>query len=322
MDKEKKIKIILASVFGLLLLFVVYLFMGAGGGDTQREVSARAVDSTEVTIEDIMAREAQAPLGGYASPEPSLPQSTQPSQEPYEDSEEIARLQEQLRANQQRITTTPSTPPPSTPEPRQSNEAQTTETPSVASVNQASSSTQTDLAQTGQTGAVSEATPVAEEAKPQKRSRFNSGIKSKQGNIKVVVLGDQELSNGATLKLVLAQSITLEGTTIPKGTALYGVVRNGAERLQVLVQSITYRDKVYPLRLQAYDRDGLQGINVPEAIPSDNASAKEVAEEVAQRSGLLSGAVGTVVNTATGIFRKRGSSNTIIIKSNYQLTLR
>lgn len=323
MDKEKKIKIILASVFGLLLLFVVYLFMGAGGGDAQHEVSARAIDSSEVTIEDIMAQEAQAPRGGYASPEPSLPASPQPSQEEYEDSEEIARLQEQLRANQQRINAgnvASATPPQASPRgASRTDEALPTEATSIASVDRAASSPQIDLSLEG---ASSEATAVASEEKPQKRSRFNSGLKSKQSSIKVVVLGDQELKNSSTLKLVLAQSITLEGTTIPKGTALYGVVRSGAERIQVVIQSISFKDRVFPLNLQAYDRDGLQGINVPEVSAGDNTSAKEVAEEVAQRSGLLSGAVGTVVNTATGIFRKRGSANTIIIKSNYQLTLR
>ena len=108
MDQAKKIKIILVSVFSLLLLGVVYLFIRNGSnGDKPNEVSARAIDSAEVSINDIMAQNDKAPLGGYTpTPEPSLtsenPISTsQPIAEnsEYESSEDIAKLQQQLREN-------------------------------------------------------------------------------------------------------------------------------------------------------------------------------------------------------------------------------
>lgn len=141
------------------------------------------------------------------------------------------------------------------------------------------------------------------------------------GGIKVIVLGEQELKNDSPLKLVLAQSVTLEWTTIPKGTALYGIVHTANGRMLVNVSTIQYRDRSFAVSLSAYDRDGLKGINV--GVPeSTDTSVQEVAEEAAQRTGIISGAVGAVAGTISGIFRRKGSSNTIIIKSNYQLSLR
>lgn len=67
MDQEKKIKIILGSVFALLLLGVLYLFFNRGGASSsEEEVSARAIDSAEVSISDIMQH-------GATSPESMLP---------------------------------------------------------------------------------------------------------------------------------------------------------------------------------------------------------------------------------------------------------
>ena len=96
MDQEKKIKIILGSVFALLLLGVLYLFFNRGGASSsEEEVSARAIDSAEVSISDIMQHGAASPRE-YASyrPEdteaPLTAEAIAPDQSPYENSEDIA----------------------------------------------------------------------------------------------------------------------------------------------------------------------------------------------------------------------------------------
>lgn len=326
MDQEKKIKIILGSVFALLLLGVLYLFLNRGGASSsaEEEVSARAIDSAEVSISDIMQHGASSPRE-YASyrPEdteaPLTAEAIAPDQSPYENSEDIAKLQEQLRKNMQTQTQVYTQPreqssyrqeapaqtyAPSIPQPQPSS-------PRIQAQPQTKEDRLADLP--------TEATNIPEA--PQSRSRFNSGMRTGTGGIKVIVLGEQELKNDSPLKLVLAQSVTLEGTTIPKGTALYGIVHTANGRMLVNVSTIQYRDRSFAVSLSAYDRDGLKGINV--GVPENtDTSVQEVAEEAAQRTGIISGAVGAVAGTISGIFRRKGSSNTIIIKSNYQLSLR
>ena len=327
MDQEKKIKIILGSGFALLLLGVLYLFFNRGGASSseeEEEVSARAIDSAEVSISDIMQHGTTSPRE-YASyhPEdteaPLTAEAIAPDQSPYENSENIAKLQEQLRKNMQAQTQVYTQPrpqssyrqeapdptyEPSIPQPR-------TRSPRIQAQPQTKEDRQADLP--------TEATNIPEA--PQSHSRFNSGMRTGTGGIKVIVLGEQELKNDSPLKLVLAQSVTLEGTNIPKGTALYGIVHTANGRMLVNVSTIQYRDRSFAVSLSAYDRDGLKGINV--GVPeSTDTSVQEVAEEAAQRTGIISGAVGAVAGTISGIFRRKGSSNTIIIKSNYQLSLR
>lgn len=326
MDQEKKIKIILGSVFALLLLGVLYLFFNRGGASSseEEEVSARAIDSAEVSISDIMQHGAASPkeYASYRPEDTEVPLTAEaivPDQSPYENSEDIAKLQEQLRKNMQTQTqvyaqtrkqspyrqeATPQTYEPSIPQPR-------TSSPRIQAQPQTKEDRAYDL--------LTEATNIPEA--PQSRSRFNSGMRTGTGGIKVIVLGEQELKNDSPLKLVLAQSVTLEGTTIPKGTALYGIVHTANGRMLVNVSTIQYRDRSFAVSLSAYDRDGLKGINV--GVPENtDTSVQEVAEEAAQRTGIISGAVGAVAGTISGIFRRKGSSNTIIIKSNYQLSLR
>ena len=323
MDQAKKIKIILVSVFSLLLLGVVYLFIRNGSnGDKPNEVSARAIDSAEVSINDIMAQNDKAPLGGYTpTPEPSLtsenPISTsQPIAEnsEYESSEDIAKLQQQLRENMRTRrdentqsgyyeSSKPSYQPVAKGAPRVSES--TSMLPSAMEEKSSSSNVEESI----------------EEQEPPKRSRFNSGLQSKTKEIKVLVLGEQELRNDAPLKMVLAQSINLEGVSIPKGTALYGIIHSSNGRMNVSVSSIRYRERSFSVSLNVYDRDGLKGINIQDPGQGDN-TVQEVAEDVAQRTGIISGAVGTITSTISGIFRRKGSSSTIIIKSNYQLALR
>lgn len=326
MDQEKKIKIILGSVFALLLLGVLYLFFNRGGASSseEEEVSARAIDSAEISISDIMQYGSASPRE-YASyrPEdtesPLTAEAIAPDPSLYENSEDIAKLQEQLRKNMQTQTQVYTQP-----RPQSSYRQEVTEQTYEPRIPQPHTSSpriqaQPQIKEDRDAALPTEATNIPEA--PQSRSRFNSGMRTRTGGINVIVLGEQELKNDSPLKLVLAQSVTLEGTTIPKGTVLYGIVHTANGRMLVNVSTIQYRDRSFAVSLSAYDRDGLKGINV--GIPkSTDTSVQEVAEEAVQRTGIISGAVGAVAGTISGIFRRKGSSNTIIIKSNYQLSLR
>ena len=320
MDQQKKIKIILGSIFGLLLLGVFYMFFNRGTSSVEEEVSARAIDSAEVSISDIMQHGAPSSreYASYRPEETEAPitaEAIDPDQSPYQKSEDITKLQEQLRKNMQAQKQDYT-------QPRNQSSYKQEAPPPTYEVSSPQPHPSPALPQPlpSKDRIIEQPIDPAPEA-PQRQSRFNSGIRTGIGGIKVIVLGEQELKNEAPLKLVLAQSITLEGTTIPKGTALYGIVHTANGRMLVNVSTIQYRDRSFVVSLSAYDRDGLKGINVGTPESTDT-SVQEVAEEAAQRTGIISGAVGTVAGTISGIFRRKGSSNTIIIKSNYQLSLR
>ena len=321
MDQQKKIKIILGSIFGLLLLGVFYMFFNRGTSSSiEEEVSARAIDSAEVSISDIMQHGAPSSreYASYRPEETEAPitaEAIDPDQSPYEKSEDITKLQEQLRKNMQAQKQDYT-------QPRNQSSYKQEAPPPTYEVSSPQPHPSPSLPQPlpSKDRIIEQPIATAPEA-PQRQSRFNSGIRTGIGGIKVIVLGEQELKNEAPLKLVLAQSITLEGTTIPKGTALYGIVHTANGRMLVNVSTIQYRDRSFVVSLSAYDRDGLKGINVGTPESTDT-SVQEVAEEAAQRTGIISGAVGTIAGTISGIFRRKGSSNTIIIKSNYQLSLR
>lgn len=321
MDQEKKIKIILISVFAILLLGVGYLFLGHKSGGDDGEVSVRAIDSAEVSISDIMQQGEKAPSGSYSpTPDPSIASEmpitsspTTPPTEEYESSEDISKLQQQLRENlkTQRSENTQAgyiTPSYTNNRPAPREETKTYEAPASTTPTPAPVESE-------------QPTAITDEQASKKHSRFNSGMRRKANEIRVLVLGEQELRNDAPLKMVLAQSIILEGTSIPKGTALYGIVHTGNGRMNVSVSSIRYRDHSYSVSFSVYDRDGLKGINIHEPERREN-TAQEVAEDVAQRTGIISGTVGAITSTISGVFRRKGSSSTIIIKSNYQLSLR
>ena len=323
MDQEKKIKIILVSVFIVLLLGVGYLFLSRGSSKgNPTEVSARAIDSAEVSITDIMSQGDNAPIGGdNPALESNLtPSMLLPSDEPaptsseYESSEEITKLQTQLRANLQQT------------QKEENNKIASREegytNPIPAPRHFAKHS---EVPQPPSFPSAPDEKPISndieEASSPQKRSRFNSGLRNGTRDIRVLVLGEQELKNNSPLKMVLAQSIVLEGTSIPKGTALYGIVHSTNGRMNVSVASIRYREHSFSVSLNVYDRDGLMGINIQDPDQKDN-TAQEIAEDVSQRTGIVSGTLGNITSTISGIFRKKGASNTIVIKSNYQLSLR
>lgn len=322
MDKETKIKIILISTFALLLIGVAYLFInrGDGGSKSDEEISTRAIDSAEVSISDIMTQnnKPQNNTNEYSySPDNNYTYTPAEPAKEYEDSEDIEKLQEQLRRNASSSQRASNYDVPGYT--HNSNNRSKEKEEYITDSRVVHEDKYTPLSPEVNN---EKATVVSQEETPKRRnSRFNSGINSNTNSIKVSVFGDQELKNGSPIKMILTKSINLEGESIPKGTAVYGVVHSANGRMTISVSSIRYRDKAFNVSLNAYDKDGIKGINITDSDPKEN-TVKEVAQEVVERSGIISSAVGAVTSTVSGIFRRHGGSNAIIIKSNYILELR
>lgn len=322
MDSATKTKIILFSVLGILGLgfVLVLLNSGSSGAEQKEDVALRAIDTAEVSVQDIMAQRGdnhnyQTDASAFIDSEP-YPQGYGANLESTEDQEkEIALIQEQLRQNIANQVVTPS--------PRQTTEHIRLEEPQPTPISSASpsvSAERTNPQPTTTQKALEEPDPAQE---PKKQNRFYSGKRSASSVVNVAVLGDQEIQQGSSLKMALQQPLRLENITVPKGTAIYGVVRTTPNRLYVTIQSVRYGDRIMPYTAQVYDRDGLEGINIIEA-PSENLAqdvGESVAQDVAASAGILSGTIGRAVSTVSNIFRRR-SNGAIMIKSNYQLSIK
>ena len=107
-----------------------------------------------------------------------------------------------------------------------------------------------------------------------------------QNAVAAVIHETQSLVAGSTVKLRLTQDIYIEGVRIPKGHFIYGTAGISGERLDVAVDGIRYQNSLFPVELQVYSMDGIQGLHIPGAITRK--VAKESAGQAVQGFGLTS----------------------------------
>ena len=69
---------------------------------------------------------------------------------------------------------------------------------------------------------------------------------------------------GSRIKLKLLEAIKAGGILVPKGTYLYAQITGfNEQRVALTVTSILLEGKILPVKLQAYDLDGMSGLYVP-----------------------------------------------------------
>lgn len=91
--------------------------------------------------------------------------------------------------------------------------------------------------------------------------------------LRAVVHEDQIVQNGSTIKLRIVENAYIGGLEIPANTFIYGICAITDERLNIELDRLVYNNAIYPIKLTAYDMDGIPGIHVPGAITRD--AAKE-----------------------------------------------
>jgi conjugative transposon TraM protein len=144
--------------------------------------------------------------------------------------------------------------------------------------------------------------------------------------IKAEVYGNQTLVNGAVIKLVLLQDISLTGVSIPRGTFVFGECSLTGERLAVDINSIQYNNSIYPVGLSLYDIDGLEGIYVPGAIARDAAkkSTNQTLQDVQLNSldpSLEVQAASAGIEAAKGMLSKKTRLIQVTAKAGYKVFL-
>lgn len=144
--------------------------------------------------------------------------------------------------------------------------------------------------------------------------------------IPAVVHAAQTVVDGNVIKLRLLKDVWVAGEKIPAGSFVYGTVSFNNERIKVVVASIQSRERIYPVQLDAFDMDGMEGIYIPGSVSRD--VVKKSMEQGVQSVGVLSvdqslksQAAAAITGAAKSLLSKKAKQVQVMIKSGYRLLL-
>lgn len=145
--------------------------------------------------------------------------------------------------------------------------------------------------------------------------------------IEAAVNEDQVLVSGSIIKLRLISDAYISDVKIPAGNFVFGTVSLDGERLNVAINSIRSGNSVYPVKMEAYDMDGLSGIYIPGAINRD--VAKQSADNSLQTMqlttldpSLAAQATAAGIGTVKNLLRKKVKLIKVMVKAGYKVLLK
>jgi conjugative transposon TraM protein len=145
--------------------------------------------------------------------------------------------------------------------------------------------------------------------------------------IQAEIYGNQNLVSGAVIKMELLQDVNINGVRIPKNQFVYGVCALNGERLTIKVSSIQYGSSIFPVSMNVYDIDGLEGIHVPGAIARD--AAKKSSNQAIQDIQLSTldpsievQAASAGIEAAKGMLSKKTRLIQVTVKAGYKVFLK
>lgn len=148
-----------------------------------------------------------------------------------------------------------------------------------------------------------------------------------QNAVAAVIHDTQTIVNGSTVKLRLSNAVFINGVEIPKNNFLFGIASLQGERLQIKINSIRYENSLFPVDLNVYDLDGLNGIYMPGAINREVAKAS--ADRSIQTLGVASlddswgaQAAGVGIEAAKTLLSRKAKLIKVVVKAGYQVLLR
>lgn len=145
--------------------------------------------------------------------------------------------------------------------------------------------------------------------------------------IEAVVHSNQSLVNGAVIQLRLFTDVFINGILIPKGTPVNGIASLNNERLEVEINSIRYKNQLFPVKLELYDMDGLPGIYIPGSISRDVAknssdNSLQLMELTTVDPSLKAQAAAAGINTAKNLLSRKVKQVKVMIKEGYKVLLK
>jgi hypothetical protein len=145
--------------------------------------------------------------------------------------------------------------------------------------------------------------------------------------IPAVIVDNQKVLQGATIKLRLLDSVKLNGQIIPKGQFIYGICNIANQRLLLDIKTIRLGNRIIPVDLSVYSLDGIRGIEAPEALLTDaiNGGSDDAVRNI-QLMGLdqSMGAqiAGAGIEATKNLFSKKVKRIKVKLKAEYPILLR
>ena len=147
-----------------------------------------------------------------------------------------------------------------------------------------------------------------------------------QNAIEAVIHETQTIVNGSTVKLRLINDVYINGVLIPKETFVFGTAALNGERLAITINSIRYKNSLFPVELSVYDMDGMNGIYIPGAIARD--VAKQSSDRAIQDIDITSlnpsigaQAASAGIEAAKTLFSKKVKLIKVTVKAGYHVLL-
>ena len=150
---------------------------------------------------------------------------------------------------------------------------------------------------------------------------------SEENAVKAVVHQKQALVTGAVIKLRILDYLYLNGNRIQKGSFVFGTTVLNGERMQIEVASVRFNHSIFPVKLEAYDLDGLPGLYVPGAMIRDVAKQEgtnslEMLQLTSIDPSLRGRAATTGINAATSLLSKKKGQVKVWVKGGYKVLLK
>ncbi len=154
-----------------------------------------------------------------------------------------------------------------------------------------------------------------------------NNINNPENVVKAIIPETQILIAGSTVKLLLDNSITVKGISVPYNTYVYGTASMNNERLKISISSIQYQGNILPVSLEVYDIDGLAGIYVPGSISRD--VGKQSTDQAVNSIGittfdpsLTAQATSAGIQAAKTLMSKKVKLIKVTVKAGYRVFLK
>jgi len=146
--------------------------------------------------------------------------------------------------------------------------------------------------------------------------------------IRAVVHGEHVgLQRGAIVKLRLLDDIVVQSTHIPANTFLYGQLSFTSCRAMIRIENIPYKNAIYPFKATIYDKDGFEGLYVPDNRVEE-AARKAGSQAIGSMnlrlpaSSLVSNAANAAIGAVQSVAQSSVNEPKISISSNYSVTIK
>lgn len=162
---------------------------------------------------------------------------------------------------------------------------------------------------------------------PGKRTRGGNTISSRGDLIPAVIHEDQTIINGSRVKLRLMKDISINGTNVPRNTFITGIATFNKSRASITLTSLIINGSVLDFNKKVYDKDGLEGLSLPEnekATDARDLSSDAVTNAANTAAIASSGVAGAMISTAKSFVTRKAGQKTqkLHLKANYQIYLR